>query len=189
MAKSKHLKWGLLLVITLTVGALVWAFMDHRRTTDRPWSSVENVDADADMRLGKVRQTATRDGVKEWDLVAASAKYQDAENRVIFQDIVVTFFLKEQQEVTVKAREGILQTDSKDMALGGSVVVSNQGYRLETESLTYRNNDRKVVSEVPVAISGDAFHFTADSLFIDIEAEEARLEGKVNGSFHEDIML
>lgn len=189
MVKSKHLKWGLLLVILMTMGALVWVFIDHRRAMDRPRAAIGNVDEEADMRLGKVRQTATRDGVKEWDLVALSAKYQDDKNQVVFQDMAVTFFLKEQQEVTLKANKGVLQTDSKDMSASGNVVVKNQDYRLETEALTYRHNDRIVLSEAPVVISGDAFHFTADSLFIDIEAEEAKLEGKVDGSFHEDITL
>ena len=68
------------------------------------------------MRLGKVHQTATRDGVKEWDLVAGSAEYNDAENQVEFKDVAATFFLKDNQEVSLNADRGVLQTDSRDMS-------------------------------------------------------------------------
>jgi LPS export ABC transporter protein LptC len=185
----KQIKGVLLAVITLTVGALVWAYVDHRQGADRPRAVVENLDTDADMQLGKVHQTATRDGEKEWDLVAGSAKYSDDKSEVEFEDLAATFFLEDNQEVSLNADRGVLQTDSRDMAVSGNVVVENRGYRLETESLTYNHEKRIILSQAPVVISGQAFRFAADRMFLDLETQEAELEGKVKGSFDEDFTL
>jgi len=187
--RSKHLKWGLLAVIAVTVGAMVWAFVNHRQSMKRRPVVIDQIDQDADMKLGKVRQTATRDGVKEWDLVAGSAKYHDDRKQVVFEDMAVTFFLKDQQEVTMTADTGTLETDSKNMEAIGNVVIKNQGYRLETEALSYRHDNQVVCSDAPVVISGDTFRMTADSLFIDLNTQEAELDGRVNGSFYGNIAL
>jgi LPS export ABC transporter protein LptC len=187
--KSKQIKWGLLTVIAVMVGVLVWAYVDHRRTNVRPRVILDHLDPDADMRLGKVHQTGTRDGVKEWDLLAGSAKYNDAKDQVEFEDVAATFFLKDNQEVSLNADRGVLQTDSRDMSISGRVVVKNRSYKLETEALTYLHGERLILSQTPVVISGQAFRLAGDRLTLDLEAQEAKLEGKVNGSFDEDFTL
>jgi LPS export ABC transporter protein LptC len=176
-------------VIVVTVSAVIWSFIGHRQSTRQPGALLGNLDEDADMRLGKVHQTATRNGVKEWDLVAGSAKYHDDKKQVVFQDMTATFFLKEQQEVTLNADKGLLRTDTKDMVASGNVVVKNQDYTLGADALGYRHEDRTIFSEVPVVISGTAFRLSADRMRIDLEAQEAQFDGRVNGSFDEDITL
>jgi LPS export ABC transporter protein LptC len=187
--ESKQIKWGLLAVISLTMGALVWSFMAHRRNMEAPRASVDNLDTGADMRLGNVHQTATRDGVKEWDLVAASAKYDEAKNQVEFEEVSAVFFLKDNQEVSLNAKRGVLEPGSRDIAVSGGVTVENRGYKLETEALTYDHGNRTIVSQAPVVISGRTFRLAGNRLFLNLDAQEAELEGKVTGSFSDDITL
>ena len=176
-------------VIAVTLGALIWSYASHRRPPEEPRLGQQPIETEAEMSIGKVHQTATRDGVKEWDLVAESAKYDEERSQVEFDRVAATFFLKDNQEVSLNADRGILQTDSKDMAVSGNVVVANRGYRLQTEALTYRHSQRQILSRAPVEISGNAFRLTAERLTLDLETEEAQLEGKVSGSFHENLKL
>ncbi len=187
--RSRTFKWGLLLVIAATVGAMLLAFIDHRRAARRPLATVEAIDAAADMNLGKIHQTATRDGIREWDLTAGSAKYRDDRKEVVLEAVAVTFFLEDGQEVALSADRGALQTQSKNIAVDGNVVVTNRGYRMQTEALTYRHEDRIVRADSPVAISGGSLHLTGDSLLIDLAAQEAELRGGVKGSLDVDFTL
>jgi LPS export ABC transporter protein LptC len=187
--RSRWFQFGLLAVITASVAAMVWIYVDHRTTLPRPLAVPDRIDGDADMRLGKIRQTSTRDGIKEWDLVAGAARYMDDQKRIVFDDVAITFFLKGGQEVTLKAEKGDLQTESRDLVVSGNVVISNPLYRLETDALSYRHASGIVRSEVPVTVSGNGLHLTGDSLLIDLTAQQAELSGKVSGTFDVDFTL
>jgi LPS export ABC transporter protein LptC len=187
--RARHYKWGLVTLIVISVGATVWTYVSHRRATNRPSAILDQIDAGADMRLGRIHQTATRDGVKEWDLIAGSAQYIDNQKRVVFDDVGVTFYLKNRQEVTLTADKGDLQTESKNLVVSGNVIVKNQGYRLETEALSYQHDSQVVQSEVPVVVSGDRFRLAGDSLLIDLAGRQAEMDGRVKASFYVDFTL
>ena len=80
----------------------------------------------------------------------------------------LTFYLKDKSQVYLTANKGILKTDSNDMEILGNVVVKNSTYRLKTENLLYRHNQRIIFSTVPVKVSGAAFNLVADSMFLNL---------------------
>ncbi|OQY60076.1 MAG: LPS export ABC transporter periplasmic protein LptC [Desulfobacteraceae bacterium 4572_88] len=188
--RSKKLKIVLLLVIVCVFGAVVAVFIGDRQqgpeSQDTPVSSISD---DANISIGKVSQTATRDGIKEWRLDAGSARYLNEKKQGIFQKLSVTFFLEDGNEVSLTADQGILSTDSNDMTVSGHVVVKNENYRLETEKLYYEHGPRMLFSKMPVRISGTAFEFMADTMSLDLNSKDALFEGNVEGTLGEHATL
>jgi LPS export ABC transporter protein LptC len=186
---QKTLKLILLSVIFVGFGVILAVFINHRRLTDKEKNIVSDIRNNANISIGKAHQTATRNGIKEWDLDAASVNYMVKKNQAIFHDLSITFYLKNKTQVYLTANKGILKIDSNDMEILGNVVVKNSTYRLKTENLLYRHNQRIIFSTVPVKVSGAAFNLVADSMFLNLNTNQALFEGKVQGTLSEIIRL
>ena len=111
-----------ILLITLT-GILGYRhFSDQNKEKD----IVSNVENNANISIGKVHQTSTRNGIVEWRLDASSMNYFAEKSQSLFQDLAVTFYLKDRTEIYLTADKGILKTVSKNMIVSGHVVVKNE---------------------------------------------------------------
>ena len=185
----KKLKLILISVILITLGTTIAVFVSHRRVLDKEENIVSSIQSKANIAIGKAHQTATRNGIKEWSLNAASVNYIVKKNQAIFRNVSVTFYLKDKTEVYLTANKGILNTDSNNMELFGNVVVKNAKYRLKTENLHYKHNKRVIFSKVPVIITGAAFDFAADSMSLNLNTNNTMLGGKVEGTIDESVRL
>jgi LPS export ABC transporter protein LptC len=137
----------------------------------------------ASMSVGRIHQTSTRDGKKEWTLEADSAYYVESDKQVVLKDLAVTFFLEDNGEVYLTGDQGILNTDSNDIEVSGHVVIKNKYYRLTTENLSYRHDRRILFSDVPVTVSGNSTEISAGSGSLDLNTKQIVLEGNVEGTF------
>lgn len=185
----KKLKLILLSIIFVAVGVTLTVFVSHRRILEKEENIVSSVQNKANISIGKAHQTATKNGIKEWSLDATSVNYIVKKNQAIFQDLSVTFYLKNKTEVYLTANKGILKTDSNDMELFGNIVVKNLKYRLKTENLLYRHNKRIILSKVPVKVTGATFNLAADSMSLNLNTNKTMFEGNVEGILSENIRL
>jgi len=123
----------LLIVILAAVGTIVSVFIGYRQVSNAPDLLLSSIKEGANLSLGKIRQTATRDGIKEWSLEADSANYREADNKVDLKNLSVIYFLEDDREVYLKADQGILLTDTNDIEFSGNVVIRNEAYQMTTE--------------------------------------------------------
>ena len=177
--KIKKLSIILLIVILLAIGTVVTVFIGYRQVSNAPELLLSSIKDGANLSLGKIRQTATRDGKKEWSLEAGSAHYIENENKAVLKDLFITYYLKDNKEVYLNADQGILNTETNDIEFSGNVVVRNEEYKLKTEKLDYQHERRFISSEVPVHILGDDADVTANSLTYDLNANKIVLTGNV----------
>lgn len=185
----KKLKLILLSAIVSGLGITLAVFITHRNSLDKKGHVVSNIQNKANISIGKAHQTAIKNGIKEWNLEAASVNYMVEKNQAIFQDLFITFYLKDKSQVYLTANKGILNIDSKDMEIFGNVVIKNTTYRLKTENLFYRHNRRIIFSKVPVTVTGDALELAADSMSLNLNTNKTMFEGKVQGTLREVIKL
>lgn len=185
----KKLKLILLSIIFVALGVTLTVFVSYRRILEKEKNIVSGIQSKANISIGKAHQTATRNGIKEWSLDAASVNYIVKKNQAIFQDLSVTFYLKDKTGVYLTANKGILKTDSNDMELFGNIVVKNSKYRLKTENLFYRHNKRIIFSKVPVKVNGATFDLAADSMSLNLNTNKTMFEGNVEGILSESIRL
>ena len=177
--KIKKLSIILLIVILLAIGTVVTVFIGYRQVSNAPELLLSSIKDGANLSLGKIRQTATRDGKKEWSLEAGSAHYIENENKAVLKDLFITYYLKDNKEVYLNADQGILNTETNDIEFSGNVVVRNEEYKLKTEKLDYQHERRFISSDVPVHILGDDADVTANSLTYDLNANKIVLTGNV----------
>ena len=167
------------MVILLAIGTIVTVFIGYRQVSNAPEMLLSSIKDGANLSLGKIRQTATRDGKKEWSLEAGSAHYIENENKAVLKDLFITYYLEENREVYLNADQGILNTDTNDIEFSGNVVIKNEDYRLSTNQLSYQHKRRFIFTDDPVHISGDAAELSAESLTYDLKANKIVLTGNV----------
>ena len=168
---------------------IIAIFFNYLRVLEKEYNLAAAARCKSNISIAKAHQTATRNGVKEWSLDAASVDYMTKKNLAIFHDLSVTFYLKDKTEIYLTANQGIIKTDSSDMEVFGNVVVKNGSYMLKTENLHYKHNRRIIFSKVPVKITGDAFDLVADSVSLNLNTNKTIFEGKVEGTLSEKIAL
>jgi LPS export ABC transporter protein LptC len=186
---QKKLKFFLMSLIFLTFGVVLIVFLQYRHVLEKNDISVSIGLSKANISIGKAHQTATRNGIREWSLDAASAEYMDKNSQAIFKDLSMTFYQKDETKVYITANQGVLKTDSNDMEIYGNVVVRNKDYKLKCENLYYKHDKRILFSTVPVNITGASFELAADSMSLNLNTDKALFEGKVKGTFSDQFTL
>jgi LPS export ABC transporter protein LptC len=183
--KQKKIKLALLAVVLLMFGIIIAVFVGYRKESrnDDPKPSIPQ--EEATVVIGKVHQTATRDGKPAWRLDAASVRFVEDQKEAFFKDISIVFFLETGEEIYLSANEGVVKTDSKDIEVNGDVVIRNEDYRLKTETIFYRHEERIITSKVPVEISGESFSLAADTMQIDLKKKNAFFNGNIKGNIDE----
>jgi len=179
LRKTKKLSIIFLVIIILVVGTIAAVFVGYRRVYNAPEMLISSIKDGANLSLGKIKQTATRDGKKEWSLEAGSAHYIENEKKAVLKDLFVTYYLKDGREVYLDADQGILNTDTNDIEVSGHVVVRNDQYRLLTDRLNYEKARGFIFCNEPVQIEGNSARITADSLTFDLNADKIVLTGNV----------
>ena len=193
MAGSKNtqrrLKIVLALVIVITIGIVLVTFMRHRNTAGDSEAAFSEDENRASISIGKVHHTATKNGKKEWSLVADSAHYLEKDNRVLFKNLDVVFYMDDGKKVSMTADKGYLHTDTNDIQVEGDVQVDNGTYRFETSSLNYYHESRQMHTDDAVNVSGEWFNLSADAVSIDLNAQKSDFKGNVKGILSEDMLL
>ncbi|MCG6892641.1 MAG: LPS export ABC transporter periplasmic protein LptC [Desulfobacteraceae bacterium] len=180
----------LLVVVILVVFALVVAtFITYRKVSERPDLLVSVLGEKANLTLGSIQHTATRDGVREWTLEAKAARLIEEKQQLWMEDISVVYFLKDGKEVYLTAEQGVLQTRSNDIDVAGNVVVISEPYELKTKRLSYRHAQRRVFSKTHVEIISTKSYLGADGVNFDIDSKVAEFTGNVEGIFNENLQL
>ncbi|HSO66968.1 MAG TPA: LPS export ABC transporter periplasmic protein LptC [Desulfatirhabdiaceae bacterium] len=184
-----RIKLFLFVVIGVTIGVLAAIFIGYRMLRSDPQKLISTIQHKASLSIGKVHQVSTRDGIKEWSLDATSAHVVDETRKLMLEDITVVYFLKDGQEVQLKAEKGYLKTDSSDIEVERNVVVTFQDYRLESDILQYNHGRRLLASKKPVKIFGTSSTLTADSMFFDLDRNTITFQGNIEVIFREDIIM
>ena len=169
--------------------SLTAIFIHSRHVLDDPQRLIEALPDDANLSIDDIHHTATRDGKTEWVLDADSARYVDANKTVLLDNLAMTFFLENQQNVQLRADSGTLQTESRNVTVNGNVVVVRDSTRLNTESLLYQHNERLLTTDRPVEISDEAYRLTAESMSLDLQRNQAVFKGNVRGVFQGNLSL
>lgn len=187
--KPTKLKIFLLVTILAMLGGVVGIYIGFKPDPQIAESVPQSAQPDATLSIGRIHQTATRDGRKEWSLEADSAHYIGKNNQMVLKGLKVVFFLKDNSEINLQADQGILKIDSNDMDVSGNVVLKNQEYKLLTEKLAYSHDRRMLYSNAPATIFSTAIQLTADSMALDLNSKKLTLEGSVETTIDRDFAL
>ncbi len=184
---SRRLKKVMILGMATLCLALVAVFVGYRYLDIEPSDALLPLPGAASLVLNRIHQTATRNGIVEWQLNADSARYIDSRQQAILEDPSVTFYLDDDRTVTLTAGRGTLHTASKNLTVTGNVVMGYAGFTFETGVLYYDHDRREIFSKTPVNLSGDAFRLRADAMVFDLKSAQTVFRGHIEGSINETI--
>lgn len=179
----RKLKFTILVAILLIGGVVLvslWVNLHTRKTSDQEKAPPPFSAEDAKMYLEKIHFVEDKDGKKTWELEATSIQQNREENLLVLQDVKVTVFTEGARTFTITGKEGKVFLDSKNMELHGDVTVSSSdGYRLTTNSVAYRHEEKKLGTSDPVEIEGERIQVLGKGLQVDMEARTFKILGQV----------
>lgn len=187
--KPNKLRIVLVLIIFSIIGILAVVYLNYRKLIENPEKMIAAFKPGTDMTIDNIHQTTTRNGRKEWQLDAASAHYIDTEKKVRLEDLGMTFFLENQQQIQLTAESGILETETQNISIKGQVKLKNEDANLQTDELHYQHDKQFIFADTPVTITGDVFQLSAESMTLDLEKGRAVLKGNVQATFDDDFSL
>ena len=134
------------------VGFFVWQAMAPPPVDRNPPAKS---DVAADLKLDRVHYTETREGMKEWELEAASAVYYREQNTLALEKVRATFYGKNQETYVLVGEKGRYNTQTKVIEVYDGVKVdSSLGYQLRTQGLRYQADQRELSTSDPVEMKG-----------------------------------
>lgn len=189
MKSRRLIQRVLLTIVVLALVTTIAVFIGYRRMTRTPEVLLDLVKKGADMQLNKIRQTAMKNGIREWQLEADSATLMEKEKTMLLVRPDVEFFMDDGDHVHLTADQGTIYTDSSRMNVSGQVSANTSLYRFQTESLDYDPAVRELRADKPVILSGQSFTLRADTMAMNLETSITRFEGGVEGIISEDLQL
>ena len=162
------------------VGIFVWQVLTPA-PGDKPPSA--NSDVAADLKLDRVHYTETREGVKEWELEAASAVYYREQNTLTLEKVRATFYGKNQETYVLVGERGRYNTQTKVIeAFDGVVVDSSSGYQLRTQGLRYEADQRELRTSDPVEIKGPDMQIEGVGMVVELNRQFMKILGGVTAT-------
>ena len=139
-----------------------------------------------DLQVRNVHYTEVGDSGMKWEIKADAARYQKKENLALFDNLAVKLILKDGQTFVMTGDRGRLNTESRDMELEGNVgIVSENGDRFTTDRLRYRNADRVVETDRPVAMENGSVRVSGVGMVVSLDGRTVTILSQVKARLAE----
>lgn len=183
LLKARNL---LLLSALLFAGILVVVVVVRYRPAPDLADVVKALPTGVDLALQQINYTHSEQGTPRWRLVAARVEHLAAEQMIAVKDLQLTFFAADGREkVTLTARHGRVNSDFRVIEVQDEVkiVSHNHGYELHTDSLTYRQEERSLVTDAPVKLASDGLQLDGVGMHLDLKAGRLHIRSAVHAVF------
>lgn len=136
---------------------------------------------DANHVFREIHYTSTNEqGVTEWELKALKADFFQQQSVAGFKEVEVTFYSQEGRVFTLRGDTGTLNTETRDFRLSGNVVgTSSDGYRFETETVSYEASKRQVTSNDKVHLESPQLILEGHGMVMDLDHQTVSLSRSV----------
>lgn len=158
----------------------------------RPPSALEEMakvlPTGVDMALQDINYTHTEGGVARWRLVAKQVEHRAADKFTALSDLQVTFYdVKGIEQGSLKARNGQVNADFSIIEVRDGVEVATvRGYTLQTDHLTYRQEDRSIRTDAPIKLVSAGLKLDGVGMDMNLESKRLRIPSRVHAVVHPD---
>ncbi len=173
---------GLLIVIIIIISCFIYFNEPSYRTVQ---IHDVKIDSKAALKLDVLNQISKKNGVKEWELTAASATLLKNEDKAVLIEVSIVFFTKENKKVYLTSQKGIIDTKTHDMIFSDNVIVKYETSVLRTDKLHYNKKEHIIYSNTHVKLEKENSVIEADSMTTRLNDNYTILKGHVKGKFSE----
>jgi LPS export ABC transporter protein LptC len=177
---NQRLAHRILIAVAVFVLAVVTVLIVRSRSVET--DTVASAPGPADLAMQEIRLQEESAG-RHWQLVADQASVFEEEGRTALRNITV--HVRDRQRAwTIVGQEGDLYKQTRDFEIRDAVVVtSDDGLRLETSVLRWRNGDRRLWTDAPVRLSQHGTVVEGQGLEVQMATEVATVRGPVRATF------
>lgn len=181
---------NLLLLLALILAGVMAAIVLMRYRAPVEVAEVAKVlPTGVDVALQDINYTHTEGGVSRWRLAAKQVEHRAAEKVTALRDLQVTFYdVKGAELGTLKARNGQVDADYSVVEVRDQVEVISGGYTLQTDYLTYRQQERSIHTDAPVRLVSAGLKLDGVGLELDLDTRRLRIPARVHAVLHPDQM-
>lgn len=137
------------------------------------------IDETADLAIGKVDQTSTRNGRDEWRLTADKSTFRQSTNILDLDNVAITFFFENGNTGRLIASKGVLEVNTNDFGVYDHVKATLDDYTLATEKLNYNKAADLLTSNTRTNISTGDSYIAADYMELQVDNQVLFMEGNV----------
>lgn len=172
----RNLKVLIGLLILGGVGTLAIVFYQTLALQKEKIPPVNESTISADLKLERVHYQETHEGVKEWEVEAASAVYYKEDQMVLFEKIKATFFGKDGGNYVLLAEKGRFNTKDKIIeGFGGVQLKANDGYFLHTQTLKYESTQKEIRTSDAVFLEGPDIRVEGKGLVVEVDRQRIKI--------------
>ena len=177
----KRRKRTVLILAILAAVLSLSVFLAIRMIGKSPEKALLKILSDkVDLEVRNVRFTEVGDSGMNWEITADTARYQKKENLAIFERMKVRLVTSGGETYVMTGDRGLLHTVSRDMEIEGNVViVSENGNRLLTDRLRYRNAEKRIESDRPVGMENQTVRISGVGMIFSLDQKKVSLLSQV----------
>jgi LPS export ABC transporter protein LptC len=153
----RHLVFSIILALIVLSGAAWWFYL-----SGTPWEAALTstiVQQELGIRMEKFALRDTQRQQTRWEILADAAQVDPQANTTTLDGVYLTLFSTTHGTVQVRARQGIIQNQSKNMQVCGDVrLVMGEEFSLTTECLQWFAGEQTLTADTPVTVEMGNLH-------------------------------
>lgn len=166
MLKLRHLLLILILIAVLAVTIAVWRHLQQLR----PEEILAALPKQVDLSLEELHYTQNEEGERSWTLDSDRAEYQRDTGQALLEGVRLTLYHAGRfGEVKLRADQGKLEQDNRQVEVWGQVVVSTgSGEQLFTERLHFDGQRQQLFTAEPIRAVTPQMELTGTGMRVDL---------------------
>ncbi len=177
---SSHQIRRIIIVILFLLGGSIVYFLAWPSNYAIKANNISFTGSDADLTIDRMHVIQNKQGTKDWEMWADSAKIYHKKNITKLESIRIRFYPKKGKPIDITADSGVMENDSRNMSIRGNVLIqTSEGYALRTERLRFRPKEKKFDTNDKILLKGNSFNLTGTGLHGETDKGLFKLDEKV----------
>jgi LPS export ABC transporter protein LptC len=136
-----------------------------------------------DLQVRNVHYTEVGNSGMKWEITADTARYQKKENLALFEKVKVRLIMKDGRVFLMNGDRGMLNTQSRDVEIEGNVgIVSENGDRISTDRLLYRDAGKRIETDRPVIMENRSVRISGVGMILTLDEKKVTLLSQVRAN-------
>ncbi|MBI5182664.1 MAG: LPS export ABC transporter periplasmic protein LptC [Nitrospirae bacterium] len=187
---NKKIAVGLILFLLCTIfatGIVTYINIKKKKDTSQAFfQEKEFPDSNADMTMDNFHFTQTGKDKIDWEVKAAKARLFKKDKVAVLEDIEATFTTPQGVRLELRGDEGIFNTESRDIYIrkknNDVRIVSNNGYKMSANSLSWQNNNKVAITNDAVLIEGPQLKIKGKGFRFNVLSQELEIIADVEAN-------